>query len=108
MSTLNSSAINETILRKNRIIAERLRQKRAEGRVEIHRAQDKQKNNPTMAIWLGKQHLGQSDIVGVDIGEGTKHLLGWLSSREKVIEGTDRAELPVPTKQVECVEVNTK
>jgi hypothetical protein len=36
-------------------------QKRAEGKIALHKAQDNLKNTPVMAIWLGKQHLEQSD-----------------------------------------------
>jgi len=40
------------------------RKKRAEGKIEIRKAQFRlaiEKLNPTMLIWLGKQELGQSD-----------------------------------------------
>jgi hypothetical protein len=36
-------------------------QKRAEGRIALHKTQESLKNTPVMAIWLGKQHLEQSD-----------------------------------------------
>lgn len=38
-------------------------QKRGQGKVSLRRAQWQaaQKGNPTMLIWLGKQHLGQKD-----------------------------------------------
>lgn len=38
-----------------------IRQKRAEGRTALRRAQRKQINTPAMAIFLGKNELGQSD-----------------------------------------------
>lgn len=42
----------------------RLRQKRAEGREALHKTQATMaKTIPVMAIWLGKQHLEQSDKV---------------------------------------------
>lgn len=37
-------------------------QKRVKGHISLRRAQFQQaENNPTMAIWLGKQYLGQTD-----------------------------------------------
>lgn len=38
-----------------------LAKKRAEGRMEIAEAQRSMLKQPVMAIWLGKQHLGQAD-----------------------------------------------
>ncbi len=47
---------------------ERTHKKRAEGKVELHAAQWRQRTNCTMAIWLGKQYLGQSDQASVQHG----------------------------------------
>ena len=46
-----------------REFAKRTRQKRAKGKSELHRMQQKRakKGSDTMLIWLGKQHLEQSD-----------------------------------------------
>jgi len=41
--------------------------KRGAGKISLRRAQfELAKKNPTMAIWLGKQYLGQKDIMQVD------------------------------------------
>lgn len=41
--------------------------KRGAGKISLRRYQFQQaETNPTMAIWLGKQYLGQSDQVHVD------------------------------------------
>lgn len=43
-------------------------QYRQDGLVSLRRTQFKQsEKNPTMAIWLGKQYLGQRDMVSVDL-----------------------------------------
>lgn len=42
-------------------------QKRAEGRTELRRAQRKQINTPAMAIFLGKNELGQSDKLDTNL-----------------------------------------
>lgn len=42
--------------------AEVFRQKRSGGKISLRRFQFRQaETNPTMAIWLGKQYLGQTD-----------------------------------------------
>ena len=57
--------IDVTTLKKH--YSKRLIQKRAIGRVSIHKAQANMINQPVMAIWLGKQHLSQADKVEGDI-----------------------------------------
>ena len=56
-----------TILRrkKNRKFAEVMERGRAKGRLAVRRAQLKmlEAGNATMGVWLGKQYLGQTDIV---------------------------------------------
>ena len=43
-------------------------QKRANGLISLRRSQFRQaETNPTMAIWLGKQYLGQKDILLTNI-----------------------------------------
>jgi hypothetical protein len=53
--------------------SEVFRQKRSSGKVSLRRAQFKlAKKNASMAIWLGKQYLGQRDTEATppDIGNG--------------------------------------
>jgi len=45
-----------------------LTQKRAQGKAEIAEAQRSMLKQPVMAIWLGKQHLGQSDVQKIEVG----------------------------------------
>jgi hypothetical protein len=46
--------------------AEVFRQKRGKGQISLRRSQWKlSETNPTMAIWLGKQYLGQRDNIEV-------------------------------------------
>ena len=46
------------------------KEKRECGRISLRRTQFKHaKNNPTMAIWLGKQYLGQKDQIEGTIEE---------------------------------------
>jgi hypothetical protein len=49
--------------------AEYFRQKRGTGRIALRRAQWQaaQKGNPTMLIWLGKQHLDQKDKTSTEL-----------------------------------------
>lgn len=50
-----------------RSFSEVFRVKRGLGKISLRRFQFQQaETNPTMAIWLGKQYLGQSDQVHVD------------------------------------------
>jgi len=51
--------------------AEVLKQKGADGRVSIRRAQMRlaESGNPVMLIWLGKQYLSQSDKVQIDVNK---------------------------------------
>lgn len=41
----------------------------SDGRMAIRKAQMDSRNNPVMAIWLGKQHLGQKDRVEQEVAE---------------------------------------
>jgi hypothetical protein len=52
---------NRGFIANRKDIKEFLQQKRAEGKTEVLQAQYDQRKNPTMAIWFGKQHLGQAD-----------------------------------------------
>ena len=58
-------------------IRKKLTLKRAEHRLEIRRSQRKQVKNPVMAIWMGKNALGQAD--------------------KQELSGRDGAPLPAPT-----------
>ena len=51
----------EGFINKKKEISKFLLKKRQEHKMSILQAQQNMKNNPTMAIWLGKQHLGQAD-----------------------------------------------
>ena len=46
---------------KRKDISRYIQQKRAEGKQELLNTQFSMQKQPTMAIWLGKQHLGQAD-----------------------------------------------
>lgn len=53
----------------DRTFAEVFRQKRQGGFVSLRRNQFKMsETNPTMAIWLGKQYLNQTDSTDINIG----------------------------------------
>lgn len=55
---------------KGRSFADVAAEKRAVGKISLRRAQwELAKRNATMAIWLGKQYLGQTDDVGYNSGE---------------------------------------
>jgi hypothetical protein len=51
--------------RKNRAFAEVMERGKAKGRLSMRRAQIKllEQGNATMAVWLGKQYLGQTDQI---------------------------------------------
>jgi len=63
-----------------------IRQKRAEGRTELRRMQRNQApKSPAMAIFLGKNELGQSDKqdIVLDAGEDLKSFVNWLNGRNE-------------------------
>ena len=50
--------------------SEVFRQKRSTGKISLRRSQWRlAEKNASMAIWLGKQYLGQKDIVEVGVGK---------------------------------------
>tara|TARA_R110000796_G_scaffold94486_1_gene199354 strand:+ start:2728 stop:3114 length:387 start_codon:yes stop_codon:yes gene_type:complete len=56
------------------------------GKASVRRGQWKlatEKLNPTMLIWLGKQHLGQTDKVESTGGVEVHHFDGWEIERAK-------------------------
>src|SRR5437879_3890373 len=55
--------------RKDPAFAEILERGKAKGKLNMRRAQLRllEQGNPTMAIWLGKQYLGQTDEIRHDI-----------------------------------------
>jgi hypothetical protein len=54
--------------RKSPVFAETIVRGKARGRISLRRAQFKilEQGNATMAIWLGKQYLGQSDQIDIN------------------------------------------
>lgn len=57
----------------NRGFSEVYAQKRGTGKISLRRMQFRlAEKNATMAIWLGKQYLGQRDQVSVDIGQNVE------------------------------------
>ena len=54
--------------RKSPVFAETIVRGKARGRISLRRAQFKilEQGNATMGIWLGKQHLGQSDQIDIN------------------------------------------
>lgn len=68
-----------------RTFSEVFAEKRGIGKISLRRYQFQQaEKNPTMAIWLGKQYLGQTDQVHVD--NGNNELLQALTdlARKKI------------------------
>lgn len=68
--------------------AEVFRQKRSGGRISLRRFQFRQaETNPTMAIWLGKQYLGQTDkqevAVAVSDDETVRAMDDYFSKRKE-------------------------
>ena len=78
-----------------RRFADRIEKGREEGRSSLRRAQFKraiEDGHPTMLIWLGKQHLGQSDKTEVDVqgaAEQAKAIKDALEAIEKNASGSD-------------------
>ena len=59
--------------RKHRTFAEAMERGRAKGRISVRRHQMKllEAGNATMAVWLGKQLLGQRDVITAEhVGSG--------------------------------------
>lgn len=60
--------------------ADTFKKKSVDGKMSLRRNQFRMsENNPTMAIWLGKQYLGQSDNIKVENKE--------LSKLDELLEG---------------------
>lgn len=59
--------------RKSPVFAETIVRGKARGRISLRRAQRKilEQGNATMAIWLGKQYLGQADQIDVSTNNQT-------------------------------------
>lgn len=59
--------------RKSPVFAETIVRGKARGRISLRRAQRKilEQGNATMAIWLGKQYLGQADQIDVNTNNQT-------------------------------------
>jgi len=53
-------------IKERKDILKRLRKKRAEFKIDLREAQKNQTNTPAMAIFLGKNYLGQADKQEVD------------------------------------------
>lgn len=76
----------------SRHFAKRTRQKRAEGKLAIHENQyEMAKKQPVMAIWLGKQHLEQSDKAQVG-GDVTFTVVNYAGSGSTI----KKKRLPTP------------
>jgi hypothetical protein len=63
--------------RKNRVFAEVMNRGKAKGRISVRRMQIKllEAGNATMAVWLGKNMLGQTDDVRHQINGGQPFLV---------------------------------
>lgn len=62
----------------------------AEGKISLRRTQFKMaQKNCTMAIWLGKQYLGQTDTVKVDQSEVLNKLDDVLRNVKEDADGTE-------------------
>lgn len=72
--------------------SEVFRQKRGNGKISLRRAQFRlAEKNANMAIWLGKQYLGQSDKVTVETRE-KNNLLEAIKGAEVNTDGIPEAE----------------
>ena len=72
-----------------RSFAEVFAEKRAGGKASLRRNQWKlSETNPTMAIWLGKQHLGQTDKQEQKVEIGSDGFLEALSAAAEAINET--------------------
>ena len=70
--------------------SEVFRQKKGMGKISLRRSQWKlAEKSTTMAIWLGKQYLGQKDNMEVSVSD-TKGMA--LDELEKMVLGDDEAE----------------
>lgn len=70
-------------------IRKKLTKKRQEHKLNIRKAQEKQLNTPVMAIWLGKNALGQTDKLKTehDVSPELKSVLD-------TINGSTKGKLP--------------
>lgn len=73
-------------------ILTKLTKKRQQHKLDVRKAQSKQLNTPVMAIWLGKNTLGQTDKLKTehDVSKDTAKLLG-------LIDGQSKGKLPNPS-----------
>jgi hypothetical protein len=67
--------------RKKPEYAEAMTRGRAKGRLSVRREQFKllERGNPSMAIWLGKQYLGQRDVTPIELSgpDGKQLKISW-------------------------------
>ena len=67
--------------RKKPEYAEAMRRGRAKGRLSVRREQFKllERGNPSIAIWLGKQYLGQRDVTPIELSgpDGKELKISW-------------------------------
>lgn len=77
-------------------ILTKLRKKKAEFKLAIRESQQKHLNQPVMAIFLGKNELGQTDMRNVQHSLSTKTVADIFA-----IVSAKRASLPNPVKHIE-------
>lgn len=65
--------------RKKPEYAEAMRCGRAKGRLSVRRVKLLERGNPSIAIWLGKQYLGQRDVTPIELSgpDGKQLKISW-------------------------------
>lgn len=71
------------------------KQKRGVGKISLRRSQFRMaETNPTMAIWLGKQYLGQTEkqevAVSVKDGETIKEMEDYFNAKKQEVTANDK------------------
>ena len=73
--------------------AEVFKVKRGKGTISLRRYQFQMaQKNPTMAIWLGKQWLGQKDKIEQSIEETSEEILSEIAAEIKRVKERDKQE----------------
>lgn len=105
--------------RKKAVFAEAMQRGRARGRISVRRLQMKllENGNGTMGVWLGKQILGQRDVITNEhVGSGggplevtVKPDLSRLSDQELLqLRELTRKAMPVAAEQAEAEPTTTR
>lgn len=72
--------------------AEAFKKYSAPGRMSLRRTQFKMaETNATMAIWLGKQYLGQTDKVEANVTETSDEIMSEIAAEIKKVKDSERS-----------------